>query len=136
MCSAYRTVSRDAVLVISGIVLIEEPAKEGARLAALDREERNRGRAREETLQRWQRSWETTTHGHWTRSLIPDVRVWQRRGHGEVNYWLTQLFSGHGSYGSYLFKIGRRQKDTCGYCGEDPDDVEHAVLLCPRWTVE
>ena len=38
--------------------------------------------------------------------MIPDVTVWLNRQHGEVDFFLTQLMSGHGFSRKYLHKRG------------------------------
>ncbi|XP_033212214.1 uncharacterized protein LOC117169815 [Belonocnema kinseyi] len=52
----------------------------------------------EKLMRRWQGRWTNGKHGHWTWRLIPDIRPWLNQKHGEVNYYLTQAFSGHGCF--------------------------------------
>ncbi|XP_075210602.1 uncharacterized protein LOC142317956 [Lycorma delicatula] len=66
----------------------------------------------------------------WTKRLIPDIRPYLRREHGELTFVLTQLLSGHGSFNLYGRK--RRSSESCLYCGEQ-DTAEHTVFQCPRW---
>lgn len=52
-----------------------------------------------------------------------------------MEYCLTQCFTGHGSFMSYLHRIGKRQSDVCVYCPER-DDAEHTLFRCRRWDNE
>ncbi|XP_030751583.1 uncharacterized protein LOC115879077 [Sitophilus oryzae] len=50
-----------------------------------------------------------------------------------LNFYLTQILSGHGNFGSYLCKIGKREVAECRYCAEPNDTPEHTMFACPRW---
>lgn len=131
ICSAYRTVSYEAVLVIAGIPPLLLMAKE--------REEtysgRDKAEARENLWRAWQVMWEETEKGAWTRRIIRNVRQWVERKHGEVSYYLTQVLSGHGCFGEYLCRIGKAGSEECMYCGES-DTPEHTLFACNRWRDE
>uniref|UniRef100_A0A1B6H3Z2 Uncharacterized protein n=1 Tax=Cuerna arida TaxID=1464854 RepID=A0A1B6H3Z2_9HEMI len=50
----------------------------------------------------WQEEWaQDTGKAEWTKRLIPDLRLWVNRKHGECSYHLTQVLSGHGCFGAY-----------------------------------
>ena len=49
----------------------------------------------------------------------------------EVNYYLTQLLSGHGYFCKYLFKLGKMTQPNCIY-----DDTEHSFSHCKRRRLE
>lgn len=131
--SSYRTVSGPAVMVVARVFPLHLLAKERATIAA----DGNMSRevAREETLNSWQGEWETDARGAWTRRLIPNIRGWYTRRHGEVDHWLSQLLTGHGAFGEYLHRFHRRQTPACLDCGED-DSVEHTFFGCLRWEAE
>lgn len=140
VASAYRTVSVAAVLVISSSVPIDLMAAERRRVwlkrqingvGKTEREE-----ARLQTLQEWQHHWNTDTSGRWTARLIPDVSVWVNRKFGEVDYYLTQMLSGHGYFGKYLHRMKIRERPNCIYCDADEDDAEHTFFDCSRWSAE
>ena len=105
------------------------------RLLAAERVSRVSGtcpmEARDETLVRWDMEWSASTRGAWTRRLVPSARRWFR-GTVELNYWTTQFLTGHGSFGSYLLKMGKRASSACAYCDEE-DDPEHTFFVCTRW---
>lgn len=133
VCSAYRTVSTEAVFVIAGTppwdLLIEE------------REEIHRGtskvEARLQLMLKWQRRWTAAETGAWTRRFIPEIDVWLNRSHGEVNHELTQLISGHGRFGAYLTRFRLREVSGCRLCGtEAQEDAEHLFSRCSSLRTE
>ncbi|KAL7726529.1 hypothetical protein ACLKA6_001151 [Drosophila palustris] len=89
--------------------------------------------ARQHTIQQWQERWRTATTGRWTFRLIPNVKSWTERGHGEVNYYLTQLLSGYGYFRKYLFRAGKTEGCGCIYGDADVDDAEHTFFRCQKW---
>lgn len=129
VCSAYRTISADAVAVIAGCPPLD--------LLVSERKEIHLGTdkniARKNLLERWQLRWENTEKGLWTRTLIPDIGAWVDRDHGETDFFLTQAISGHGCYRAYLKRFGLIDDPSCTYCG-DNDDAGHTLFQCPRWT--
>lgn len=50
-----------------------------------------------------------------------------------MNYYLTQMLTGHGSFGCYLNGIGKRANESCPHCGNDSDSLEHTLSECPAW---
>ncbi|KAJ8910472.1 hypothetical protein NQ315_015607 [Exocentrus adspersus] len=51
---------------------------------------------------------------------------------GEVDYYMTQALTGHGSFLSYLKKIGKTNDDAYPECRE-PDTACHTLFECERW---
>lgn len=47
--------------------------------------------------------------GRWTAKLIPNVRRWTERMHGKVEYYITEMLSGHGHFRSYPNKMGEAE---------------------------
>jgi hypothetical protein len=141
--AAYSTVSGAACLITAGIPPID--------LLALERETTYRGKpgpgtrepaavcearkkaARLELLAAWQRRWDEGETGRWTHRLIPAVSPWTEREHGETQHHLVQLLTGHGCFGSYLFRIGKEASPGCHHCEADLDDAEHTLFRCPAW---
>lgn len=80
----------------------------------------------------WQHDWSVAEKGSWTRRLIGDIASWLDRGHGEVDFYLTQFLVGHGCFNDYLHGIGKSDTSGCRYCNWEWDDTEHAVLRCDR----
>lgn len=135
---AYRTVSEAAVLVIAGAPPIDLLATERARLYNLKRGDLNRSEAREiarkETLEEWQNRWQSSDKGRWTARLIPNIEPWLARNHGETDFFLTQMLTGHGSFNAYLFKLGLHDSPMCKYCPNKTEDAEHTFFECMRWS--
>lgn len=136
--SAYRTVSEQAILVISRSIPIDLLAEERKKSWVLKNSTENVAPdiVREETLQKWQSRWNTSATGRWTAKLIPNVKMWINRKHGETNYYLTQMLSGHGYFQKYLHKMGKTGSPTCIYEDKCIDDAEHTFFDCERWKEE
>lgn len=135
--SAYRTVSETAVLLIAGMTPIDVYAQERRKIwqAKLNHFELTTEEAiKQETLNQWQSRWSSARDGRWTARLIPDIRIWLNRKFGEVNYYLTQMMTGHGYFRKYLFKMGKCDSPFCLYEHTDEvDDAEHTFFVCTRW---
>lgn len=148
--SAYRTVSAAAAEVIAGLPPLDMLALHRSKLykskadivarADLDSNQQRTEVRRvtklhlEALANDWQDRWRLSASGSWTRKLIPDLRPWVNRRHGEVSYTLTQALSGHGAFGAYLKKFGRRPTNRCLHCDEGVEDtVEHTLYTCQRW---
>ena len=123
------------MLAIAGVVPVDLLALERKRIYEFS-EERGRARARTETLTAWQARCTDGDKGKWTRRLITDVGLWQKRRAGEVNFYLTQFLSGHGYFRQDLHRMTKVTTPTCRYCGHNRDDVEHTFFMYPRSTVE
>ena len=120
--SAWRTLSRDAANVLSGVPPI--------RLLPL---ERNiiRAKARETLFKRWQEEWDSSKDGRWTHKLVPKIKEWILREHGSMEYHLTQGLSDDGCFGRYVAKRGHRPNSNCWLCGKEEDDGEYTIFACP-----
>ena len=57
---------------------------------------------RARTMDQWQDRWTSDTKGSWTARLIKQLTEWADRKHGEINYFITQLLTGHGLFPAYL----------------------------------
>jgi len=128
VCSAYRTVSKEAAFVIANMPPITLVAKQ--RAAVLPGT--TKGEAKEELMRQWQVRWMNADTGSWTKQLIPHIKEWAERKHGSTNFYLTQYLSGHGCFNSYLFKVCIKETPKCSYC-EEEDTPEHTILHCTRW---
>jgi hypothetical protein len=132
VASAYRTVSAEALQVLTGVLPADLQA-EGRVL--LHRQLCSKEEVKKRQLRKWQARWQTTDKGGWTRKLLPEIATWIERGHGQLTYYLTQALSGHGCFASFLLKIGKEETDGCWFCG-DRDDPEHTLFVCERWDRE
>ena len=126
---AYRTIRHSTALAVAGVIPIKELAQERTQTWRKNKKFKEEERVR--TLSRWENEWRRSNGGEWTKSLITDLTGWIQRSHGEVNYQITQILTGHGCFGSYLhrFKIGNLQ---CMYCGQI-DTPEHTIVQCRQW---
>lgn len=129
---AYRTVATSAVLVLARMLPWDLLARE--RAAKHKDGEVSTEAARELTMAQWQAEWaqlSSDSPGAWTRSLIEQIQPWYDRPHGDLNYHITQVLTGHGQFQSYMLKIGKATIDTCVLCSSgEADGVEHTVRHC------
>jgi hypothetical protein len=132
IASAYKTTSAEAIQVITGVLPVDLQVR---RLNLLYRTARARSEVDEALLCEWQRRWVSGEKAAWTRTLIPDISMWVKKKHGELDYHLTQALTGHGCFATFLRRIGKEQDDRCWYCG-DTDDVEHTLFVCEEWDGE
>lgn len=126
---AYRTVSYAATCVVATTLPLKQLAEE----RRLIHEGKDRTLTKIGLMEQWQELWNTSSNGRWTFALIPNIQKWVKRKHGNVHFHLTQFLTGHGSFGAYLLKFGRRQDDKCQLCGVSPDTVQHAIFECDMW---
>lgn len=141
LCRSYRTSSTPALQVLSGTLPIEMMIEErmemyDLRKSAMEDEMERREKIKdlkEELLVKWQLKWEGEhTRGQWTKRLIPSIHTWISRTHGELSYHLSQFFTGHGKFGSYLHKMRKVRTSKCNYC-DSIDTPEHTFFFCPRF---
>lgn len=139
--SAYRTVSTSAVLVLASMPPIDLLVRESGTRYDQTRTvtdpamlEGIRRTTREQTLRQWQCRWEREETGRWTYRIIPRLKDWIDRGHGEVSFYLTQALTGHGSFKAYLHRFKLAQDPYCEFCADEcEDDAEHTFFECQRW---
>lgn len=131
--------SEEAACVISGMLPIDILAEE--RRMAYHEVKVNKNSAAEvksdlrlKSLRTWQERWDTSEKERWTHRLIPQIEDWLNRGHGEVNYYLTQMLSGHGCFRSYLYKYKHEDSPICPTCDNANEDAEHVFFVCPRFS--
>lgn len=136
IASAYSTVSTEASQILADFPPIELLATERREVYIAKRSTNTtdpRNDARRNLLIHWQHTWDSSTKGRWTYRLIKNVEQWYKRKHGEVSFHLTQAFSGHGCFASYLHKIGKAPSPACWYCDSPIDDAEHTIFNCDAW---
>lgn len=93
--AAYRTVSKEAVEIISVMPLPE----------LMKGEERKRTEDR--LIQEWQSRLDHGELSSYHYRLIPSILSWFKWKHVMINYHLTQALTGHGCYSSYLRRFER-----------------------------
>ncbi|CAB0037307.1 unnamed protein product [Trichogramma brassicae] len=119
-------VSYDGTYVIAGVPPLALLADERARIYQR-RPEDVKGEERNETLSKWQDRWDRAPKGRWTHRLIPNIAEWVERGHGEVNYYITQLLSGHGYFKSHSQRYDNTLSALCPACRTTIEDAKLSV---------
>ena len=134
ICAAYRTVSSEALQVLAGVIPMDLQVKERMHTHGNPDVKDER---RKYTMEEWQSRWDGLRgKAEWTRTLIQDIGEWVERKHGEVNFHMCQILTGHGCFRSYLHKIKRAENSTCSYCREEEDTARHTFYDCSRWEGE
>lgn len=136
---AYRTVSEEAICVIAGKIPLDIRAQEMQRIytrqgikPTLEQKEEQR----RQSLNEWQLRWEHASKGRWTFELIPQIRIWIQRKHGEVDFYLTQLLSGHGCFLYYLYRFKLADTPFCPTCHGAHESAKHVLFECERFESE
>ena len=130
--SAFRTVSTDAAVVIAGmmplrlVVDIERRKHDSRRGTDLP----NPVQIEDDAMDKWQQDWANSSKGRWTYRLIPSI--------GEVNFYLTQLLTGHECYRAYLYKYGYDVGEACPECRNERyllarDMLTNEIAWRGRW---
>jgi len=132
--SAYRTVSGDAAAILSGLLpgdilagsyretyLALRRAREvNPELTARARTE-IRKRERRLAVETWRARLvdraEGSSGARVRDALTPVLAEWLEGVRGGPNFRVTQLITGHGSFGEYLHRIGRVESPACPHCG-------------------
>ncbi|CAB0032892.1 unnamed protein product, partial [Trichogramma brassicae] len=128
-------VAYEATYVLAGIPPLALLADERARLYGRRREDA-KDEERLATLSKWQEAWDRSTKARWTHRLIPSIRVWIERRHGELNYHLTQLLTGHGFFKHHSRRYDHNQSAQCPVCPSSIENAEHVFYHCPRFSEE
>ncbi|CAB0042206.1 unnamed protein product [Trichogramma brassicae] len=128
-------VSYEATYVLAGIPPLALLADERTRLYGRRREDA-KDEERLATLSKWQEAWDQSTKARWTDQLIPNIRVWIKRRHGELNYHLTQLLTGHGFFKHHSRRYDHNHSAQCPVCPSSIENAEHLFYHCPRFNEE
>ncbi|CAB0032521.1 unnamed protein product [Trichogramma brassicae] len=128
-------VAYEATYVLAGIPPLALLADERARLYGRRREDA-KDEERLATLSKCQEAWDRSKKARWTHQLIPNIRVWIERRHGELNYHLTQLLTGHGFFKHHSRRYDHNQSAQCPVCPSSIENAEHVFYHCPRFSEE
>lgn len=92
---------------------------------------------RQQTLDDWQLSWDSSDLGRWCHSILPRVRKKNWFHHMNFNrsfiVLVSRLISNHYSLNSHLFRINIVDSNLCE-CSEGYEDIDHVILHCSRFT--
>ncbi|XP_070067099.1 uncharacterized protein [Drosophila virilis] len=131
VATCFRTVSEDAALVLAGMIPLGLMAAERQGGATTNRQ------LRDNTIEQWQSKWDASSSGRWTHGLIPNLKLWIQRRHGDVDHYLAQIFTGHGCFKAYLHRFNHKDDPFCEHCGHGViEDAEHALFYCPLYRRE
>lgn len=148
--AAYRTISTDALCVISNqipldLVLSEKRHRffvrklipfshNGIEFAPSADEDPATHKAetlnalRENTIHQWEQRWIASTKGRITFQFFPSI-AHRASSPMPVNHYTTQLLSGHGNFRGRLHQLGLARSPECA-CGEDAESALHILLDC------
>ena len=90
---------------------------------------------RNKVITKWQERWNQDESGRWTHMLIPNIKTWIERQHGNMGYFLTQVMTDHGSFNKYLNRFKLRSTSNCESCGALYEDARHILFECEKWSV-
>ncbi|KMQ88734.1 reverse transcriptase [Lasius niger] len=61
--------------------------------------------------------------------IVLRLEEWLAHKADSMSYRITQLMTGHGTFGRYLRRIGKRPNGECDFCAED-DNPFHTLREC------
>ena len=132
LCMAYRTTSNSALDLISGIPPIGHLIEERLRLRKREEDKPTiKASIRSVWIDDWMRDQNSDV---WLKQLIPDPERWLTRNHGDLNFFLTQVLTGHGAFNSYLNRFKISTSDVCPHCPSAIDTPEHTIFKCAHYT--
>lgn len=103
-----------------------------------DREQRRE----EEIYRKWEdrislnewRSEDTTTSVRLREAFEEHIKHWVERCHGSVDFWTTQVLTGHGYFGEFIHKMGKCPNAICEHCTSGViDSAKHTLEVCTAW---
>ena len=141
---AYRTVSTEAVCILARTPPIDLLAEERAVVYKKNKSAttkaaklRVKREARRCLLEKWQERLSHSEKGQWTRTLICNLEQWMSRTHGQMNFHLTQVLSGHGCFNEYLHRMRIKAGPECSHCTNGRNDgPQHTLFECEAWQQE
>uniref|UniRef100_A0A2M4AK35 Putative r1-6 dk n=1 Tax=Anopheles triannulatus TaxID=58253 RepID=A0A2M4AK35_9DIPT len=149
--SAFRTVAHWNIALVAGMTPICLLLLEDQRCHEYFREEHRlqrvpqasevvRRREHLATIQQWQSQWDAGAVGRgasryakWTHRVIPEVGAWIGRKHGQVDFFLAQVLTGHGFFREYFNVMSIASSPDCTHCPGVVESVEHVMFECPRF---
>lgn len=64
--------------------------------------------------------------------MYPYHEAWLNRRWG-LDFRTTQLITGHGCFGNYLYRIQKETSPECVQCGAEVDEARHTLMDCVAW---
>ncbi|XP_018402051.1 PREDICTED: uncharacterized protein LOC108779184 [Cyphomyrmex costatus] len=87
------------------------------------------------------RAWKDWTNrpghagGQVGQAIRPVLGQWMNEKIG-LSYHATQLLTGHGCFGQYLYRIRKETSSACWFCPDRLDSADHTLCECPAWDRE
>ena len=53
--------------------------------------------------------------------------------YGKLNFYMTQMISGHGCFREYLYRFKIVGDPFCPYCSSEKEDDQHVLFSCSRF---
>lgn len=125
--TAYVTAPTTALLALAKTPPIALQIEERARSYGINKEEKKK--LKTELTDRWQEIW--AQYNGWTKTFITYLPAWLK-SNLEITHYSMQALTGHGVFGSYLHRIGKKQNPLCWFCSQI-DNPEHTIFECPRF---
>lgn len=70
-------------------------------------------------------------------AILPILNDWLDRKHGSLVFHVTQIISGHGCFGNYLYRIDKVDSPKCEHCDSSVEDsADHTLQQCRGWAEE
>lgn len=137
VCS-YRKVSNEALNILPSTSLVDLLILERSRKFSLRRHPGGNAsvatiRANWQIMASWKERLERASFGQWTLKLISNLEGWCIRSFESMDFHLTQVISGNGCFGEYLFMIKKEPSSGSMQCGTDHDGVRHISFECANW---
>lgn len=135
LTGAYRTTSFMALTIVTGAMPIDLKILEMSERVRLKEglREGNVGGVREEAMERWQTEWEEAEAGRYTYEILPSVEERQKLKYIHYNHLGVQLVTGHGAFGTYLYKHNKLETSNCEHCPDQLDSPNHVMIHCTRF---
>ncbi|XP_076660103.1 uncharacterized protein LOC143363390 [Halictus rubicundus] len=95
-----------------------------------------RNKMKEATDLVWQKEWNEGCVGRWTHHLMPCIKTWRSRRHGQLDFYCTQMITGHGVFNSFRRRIGKASSNECWYHPGTDDTPHHTLIDCQFWEEE
>jgi len=156
VCSAYRTVSREAALLLARTPPYELIAEERMEVYYRSLDLRDSSDWSLDVLKNIKLEEKIRLQGKWLETygarletygardvagvrtrdaILPNIDAWMTRERGGICFHVTQFLTGHGCFGTFLHRIGKREDPGCWHCSDGCDSPEHTLEWCPAWGV-
>jgi len=134
MTGAYRSTSFAAITTMTSTPPIDLEVKRRrllweirAGMHQLTKREMEQG-----LLDQWQRDWTQGETGRLTHEILPGVLDRLQLSKLVLNQDTCQFLTGHGKFGTYLYRRTIKEHEMCEDCGE-VETPQHVLIECGRW---